>query len=80
MSLRLLDFTVCNHAKKNHILYNLNGRLFHVYSEYKTQLRLYSKKRFDPFCRKERIEFRPPECKTTITTTIAQLMFFQWCI
>ena len=51
---------------------------FIVYHRYKAQLKAYSKKRFDPFCRKNRISDWGPD--KNITTTIGQLNFFKWAI
>ncbi len=51
---------------------------FIVFQRYKAQLKAYSKKRFDPFCRKDRIHNWGPE--KNITTTIGQLNFFKWAI
>ena len=51
---------------------------FNVYVRYKAQLKSYSKKSFDPFCRKDRITDWGPE--SNITTTIGQLNFFKWAI
>ena len=49
-----------------------------IYQSYKSQLKSYSKKNFDPFCRRDRINFI---CKQyTISTTIGQLNFFKWAI
>ena len=39
----------------------------------------YSKKRFDPFCRWERIQI-PYHNNTFIETTIGQLNFFKWAL
>ena len=52
---------------------------FKVYNDYKLKLKAYSKKRFDPFCRWERISFPYDENKY-VETTIGQLNFFKWCI
>ena len=52
---------------------------FIVYMNYKSQLKAYSKKQFDPFCRRERIEY-VLENGDTIITTIGQLNFFKWAI
>jgi hypothetical protein len=52
---------------------------FNTYHSYKSQLKSYSKKRFDPFCRRERIEFMYKENKK-INTTVGQLNFFKWAI
>ena len=51
---------------------------FNVYVRYKAQLKSYSKKSFDPFCRKDRITDWGPD--SNITTTIGQLNFFKWAI
>jgi len=50
---------------------------FIVFARYKAELKGYSKKQFDPFCRKTRIKNWGPENKLT---TIAQLNFFRWAI
>ena len=49
-----------------------------VYLSYKSQLKAYSKKKFDPFCRRDRIEFKVDD--SVIVTTIGQLNFFKWAI
>ena len=49
-----------------------------VFQEYKSQLKAFSKKKFDPFCRRERIEFNCND--EIINTTIGQLNFFRWAI
>jgi len=51
---------------------------FNVYNSYKSQLKAYSKKQFDPFCRRERLTFKC--CGNTLETTIGQLNFFKWII
>jgi HD-like signal output (HDOD) protein len=50
-----------------------------VYVDYKLKLKAYSKKRFDPFCRWDRITI-PYKNGTFIQTTIGQLNFFKWAI
>ena len=47
---------------------------FNVYNSYKSQLKAYSKKRFDPFCRRERIDIEINNIH--LNTTIGQLNFF----
>jgi hypothetical protein len=42
-------------------------------------LKAYSKKRFDPFCRWDRISI-PYKGETCIETTIGQLNFFKWAL
>lgn len=55
---------------------------FIVYLEYKSQLKAYSKKQFDSFCRGERIKFQYTlnEQLYEIETTVGQLNFFRWAI
>lgn len=98
LSLRLLDWLVTNYSKKYNIVYQLNNILnetyiFNIYLDYKNQLKAYSKKFFDPFCRQKRIiidsstmkwvEYHDSykDCdKKFIVTTVGQLNFFRWFI
>lgn len=79
ISLRIMDWFVTNYAKKNCTSYNKNDNKFIVHLEYKSQLKAYSKKQFDPFRRNERIEFIDLE-GNKIETTVGQLNFFRWAI
>ena len=82
VSLRIVDWTVTNFAKKYYTVYDLVNlmtgglRRFKVYIEYKLMLKAYSKKRFDPFCRWDRINI-PYKDNSYIQTTIGQLNFFK---
>ena len=80
ISMRLIDFFVTNYSKKYRINYkiklNNTEEIFNVYSSYKSQLKAYNKKYFDPFSRGNRIPFFfNDDC---IITTIGQLNFFKW--
>jgi hypothetical protein len=79
--LRLLDWFVCNYSKEYYTIYKLerdgNSVLFKVYIDYKINLDIYSKKRFAPFCRHERIMV-PFDDQNNMETTIGQLNFFRW--
>jgi hypothetical protein len=77
ISLRIIDWFATNYAKKYYTLYNVKGKRFKVYLDYKLKLKAYSKKRFDPFCRRDRITI-PYKNGTSIETTIGQLNFFKW--
>lgn len=81
ISLRIVDWFATNYAKKCYTVYNLknDARRFKVYVDYKLKLRAYSKKRFDPFCRWDRIVI-PYKDDTSIQTTIGQLNFFKWAL
>jgi len=54
-------------------------REFVVYLDYKLQLKGYSKKQFDPFCRRSRINFYYSETESFVTT-VGQMNFFKWVI
>ena len=66
-----------NKSKK--VKYELVEYQFNIYLNYKSQLKAYSKKNFDPFCRRERIHFYYLPDKYIITT-VGQLNFFKWAI
>jgi hypothetical protein len=87
ISIRIIDWFVTNYAKKNFTVYNITSikdniesiRRFKVHIDYKLKLKAYSKKRFDPFCRWERITI-PYKDNTHIQTTLGQLNFFKWAL
>jgi hypothetical protein len=84
ISLRIVDWFATNYAKKFYTLYTIennqgNIKRFKVYFDYKLKLKAYSKRRFDPFCRWERISV-PYKGDKFIETTIGQLNFFKWAI
>ena len=96
VSLRIIDWFVTNYSKKNDIIYNIyldsdgNKTLnynnlnidntINVFHSYKSQLKSFSKKNFDPFCRRERLPYVYNLNGDTIKTTIGQLNFFRWAI
>ena len=93
ISLRIIDWFVTNYAKKNFTVYSIpaknkcstvingeeNFERFKVFHNYKLELKAYSKVRFDPFSRRERIAI-PYKDNTCLQTTIGQLNFFKWAI
>ena len=74
ISLRLLDWLVTNYAKKKDVAYKKDDRCVNVYLAYKSHLKAYSKKMFDPFCRWKKTVFNGMD------TTVGQLNFFEWAI
>lgn len=94
LSLRLLDWLVTNYSKKYNITYPINHSgdiiYFNIYLDYKNQLKAYSKKFFDPFCRQKRLiintntfrwrEYNDSISDSEIVTTVGQLNFFRWFI
>jgi hypothetical protein len=79
ISLRLIDWFVTNYAKQHNTSYIINNQEFLVYMNYKSQLKAYSKKLFDPFCRRERIMFQLQN-QESFLTTVGKLNFFRWAI
>ena len=85
ISLRIVDWFATNYAKKYYTLYLIEqttdniARRFKVYDDYKLKLKAYSKRRFDPFCRWDRISI-PYKNGKFIETTIGQLNFFKWAL
>lgn len=86
ISLRILDWLCTNYAKKHNIVYLVPGEdddgapvTFNMFLQYKSQLKAYSKRYFDPFCRRDRLEFADAD-GGTIHTTVGQLNFFRWAI
>jgi len=88
ISLRLIDWFVTNYSKKYNTIVplkdaNKNVIHFNVYLSYRSQLKSYSKHLFDPFRRRDRIEFpyeNEKKQRTTIETTVGQLNFFRWIL
>ena len=85
ISLRIVDWFATNYAKKHYTVYTIDQsndnmvRRFKVYDDYKLKLKAYSKRRFDPFCRWDRISI-PYKDDKCIETTIGQLNFFKWAL
>ena len=79
ISLRLVDWFITNYAKKNNTSYIMGTKQFLVHFNYKRELKAYSKKLFDPFCRRDRIMFEALN-QPSIMTTVGQLNFFRWFI
>jgi hypothetical protein len=80
VSLRVVEWFVTNYSKKFNVAYPLEDRQFIVYFQYKRELKAYSKRLFDPFCRRERIRFVVRDAPPIEETTVGQLNFFRWAI
>lgn len=80
VSLRVLDWLVTNFAKRHRITYEVDSQPISLFEAYKDELRSFSKRLFDPFCRKDRIQFRATPESEPIETTCGQLNFIRWCI
>jgi hypothetical protein len=78
VSLRILDWFITNYAKKYRIIIDEKNKSLDVYQNYKLQLKSFSKRQFDPFCRKNKIIFYYND-DDYIETSCGQLCFFRWC-
>lgn len=85
ISLRILDWFVTKYSKKK-ISFGTKNETFDVRTSYKSQLRNYKKRNFDPFrrrknffypCNEEGYKLENGESKH-IRTTLGQLNFFKW--
>lgn len=83
ISLRVLDWFTTNYSKRTNTCYVVRRgdeiKSFNVYLEYKSMLKGYSKRLFDPFSRRTRINFTDADGRA-VQTTIGQLHFFRWAI
>ncbi len=84
LSLRLIDWFVTNYSKKHStvIMKVINSNILHfnVYMSYRSQLKAYSKRQFDPFRRRDRITFHFEKNGKGVETTVGQLNFFRWVL
>lgn len=86
LSLRLLDWSVTNWARKHSVVLRTQRSGFeenvNMYLDYKSNLKAFSKKSFDPFCRRERImlTFACDPSQAVYVSTPAQLNFMRWAI
>lgn len=82
ISLRILDWFITNYSKKYRTIINIGDDRVDVYMNYKLMLKSFSKRSFDPFCRKNKIIFfytEQEENGAYIETSCGQLCFFRWC-
>lgn len=88
ISIRVLDWFVSNYSNRNHSSYiiSINGirEKFEVNVRYRLELRTYTKKYFDPFCRRRKLiyYYKDKNGKNNVNfeTSIGQLNFFKWAI
>lgn len=78
ISLRILDWFITNYSKKKRVTIDKKDQHVDVYQDYKLQLKSFSKKQFDPFCRKNKIQFYYTD-DDFVETSCGQLCFFRWC-
>ena len=88
ISLRILDWLCTSYAKRHNVVIFQKDRVLHLHTMYKAFLSSHSKKLFDAFRRRQRVQVTKSglilsdatESEDTLfISTIAQLMFFFWC-
>jgi hypothetical protein len=79
ISLRILDWFVTKYSKKK-IDCNItnNDESFDVRISYKSQLKSFKKRYFDPFRRRQKFMYNFVSNNKSIITTLGQLNFFKW--
>ena len=83
ISLRILDWVVTKYSKGKIELLNADDQEeFDIHISYKSQLKSYKKKYFDPFRRRNKFNYlySKSQPEKIINTTIGQLNFFKWAI
>jgi hypothetical protein len=83
ISLRVLDWFITKFSKKKSNLENCNSdKIFDINLNYKSQLKSYKKKYFDPFRRRKKFNYNYDKQEKTkiLYTTLGQLNFFKWAI
>lgn len=83
ISLTMLDWFVTRFARKTSIQFRhpVTGAVHNVYEDYLLQLRAFSKKRSDPFCRSQRFRlYLDRDATQYIMTSTRQLNFFRFVI
>lgn len=89
VSLRCIEWLSSSYSRRNDVSYYVpkpeGGRtLFHLHSSYKSQIKAYTRKNFDPFKRKTSVSiFLPSMAKTKqsgdqVESTVSQINFFRW--
>ena len=78
VSLRLLEFFVVTFSRYNNVVYRVDDKFVDVYNSYKTQLRTFKKKNFDPFRRHGKRQWYLANERHD--TTLGQLCFLKWVI
>lgn len=82
ISLRILDWFVTKYSKRKIDYGNKDAEIFDVRISYKSQLKSYKKRYFDPFRRRKKFMyyFNNGKHNKSISTTLGQLNFFKWAI
>ena len=77
-SLRCIFYYVSKYSKYNIITHIKNSNPFQIYNKYRQMMKVHTKKCFDPFCRKKRVNLTLHN--KSIVTNVAQLVFFRWLL
>ncbi len=79
-SLRIVDWAVTNYSRRHRITVHHKGLPVDINHDYRRHLGVFTKKYFDPFARRERIELVLTPANTVLSTTVGQLNFMKWLL
>jgi hypothetical protein len=79
-SLRIIDWTITNFSKRRRITTFYKGLPIDLHNDYRRYLGVFTKRYFDPFARRERVDVLVAPQKEHLSTTIGQLNFMKWLL
>jgi hypothetical protein len=81
-AVRVIEHFILVFARKHNIVYEVDGKIFDIYGEYKNMATSMRKKNFDLFRRKQKIKLKYTLDGRSghIETTHSQLNFYRWAI
>lgn len=80
ISLRRLEHFVTKYSKKKVESTTKDAEIFDIRISYRSQLKSYKKRYFDPFRRRRKFVYQLGTKNTYVNTTLGQLNFFKWII
>jgi hypothetical protein len=79
ITMSTINYVVTNYAKDFSSYITVNGKNIYIYKSNKKKLSIYTKKKFDAFCRQTKFPFYY-NGKDSVVTTVGQLNYYQWCL
>lgn len=78
VSLRVLDYFITNYSRRHRMTVMYHGLPLDLNNDYKRHLLIHTKRLFDAFARRSRIQLRFDT--EQLSTTVGQLNFFRWLL
>lgn len=79
ITMSTINYVVTNYAKDFSSYITVDGKNIYIYKSYKKKLAIYTKRKFDAFCRQTKFPFYY-DGKNSVVTTVGQLNYYQWCL